>query len=80
LVQCASEAYRDALKTLGAVASMSRKGDCWDSEYMAESFFGLHQDDQHGADAFDVPSFRRKRWQASFPRASATVPPVKASL
>jgi putative transposase len=34
----ASEAYRDALKTLGAVASMSRKGDCWDNA-VAESFF-----------------------------------------
>jgi transposase InsO family protein len=34
----ASEAYRDALKALGAVASMSRKGDCWDNA-VAESFF-----------------------------------------
>jgi putative transposase len=34
----ASEAYRGALKTLGAVASMSRKGDCWDNA-VAESFF-----------------------------------------
>jgi putative transposase len=34
----ASEAYRDALKTFGAVASMSRKGDCWDNA-VAESFF-----------------------------------------
>jgi putative transposase len=29
----ASGDYRDALKAIGAVASMSRKGDCWDSEY-----------------------------------------------
>jgi len=34
----ASEAYRRALKALGAVASMSRKGDCWDNA-VAESFF-----------------------------------------
>ena len=34
----ASEDYRDALKTLGAVPSMSRKGDCWDNA-VAESFF-----------------------------------------
>jgi transposase InsO family protein len=34
----ASEAYRGALKALGAVASMSRKGDCWDNA-VAESFF-----------------------------------------
>jgi putative transposase len=34
----ASDAYRDALKALGAVASMSRKGDCWDNA-VAESFF-----------------------------------------
>src|ERR1019366_8709616 len=34
----ASGEYRDALKALGAVASMSRKGDCWDNA-VAESFF-----------------------------------------
>ncbi len=34
----ASGDYRAALKTLGAVASMSRKGDCWDNA-VAESFF-----------------------------------------
>ena len=34
----ASGDYRDALKALGAVASMSRKGDCWDNA-VAESFF-----------------------------------------
>jgi putative transposase len=34
----ASGNYRDALKALGAVASMSRKGDCWDNA-VAESFF-----------------------------------------
>lgn len=30
----ASGDYGDALAKLGAVKSMSRKGDCWDSEYM----------------------------------------------
>lgn len=37
--QYASDAYRSALKTIGAVASMSRKGDCWDNA-VSESFFG----------------------------------------
>ena len=34
----ASGDYRAALKAFGAVASMSRKGDCWDNA-VAESFF-----------------------------------------
>ena len=34
----ASETYRAALATQGMVASMSRKGDCWDNA-VAESFF-----------------------------------------
>jgi transposase InsO family protein len=34
----ASEAYRTELARLGSVASMSRKGDCWDNA-VAESFF-----------------------------------------
>ena len=34
----ASEDYRAALQTNGMVASMSRKGDCWDNA-VAESFF-----------------------------------------
>jgi putative transposase len=37
--QYASVDYRSALDTIGAVPSMSRKGDCWDNA-MAESFFG----------------------------------------
>lgn len=36
--QYASLTYRDALTTAGAVASMSRTGDCWDNA-VAESFF-----------------------------------------
>jgi putative transposase len=34
----ASGLYREALRALGIVASMSRKGDCWDNA-VAESFF-----------------------------------------
>jgi putative transposase len=34
----ASDDYRDALRLRGIVASMSRKGDCWDNA-VAESFF-----------------------------------------
>lgn len=37
--QYTSGAYREALAELGAVASMSRKGNCWDNA-VAESFFG----------------------------------------
>jgi transposase InsO family protein len=37
--QYASGAYRDSLAEIGAVCSMSRKGDCWDNA-VAESFFG----------------------------------------
>jgi putative transposase len=38
-VQYACDAYRDALKAVGAKRSMSRKGDCWDNAPV-ESFFG----------------------------------------
>jgi putative transposase len=37
--QYASYAYQDLLKEYGIVASMSRKGNCYDNAYM-ESFFG----------------------------------------
>ena len=37
--QYASAAYRKDLESIGAVPSMSRKGDCWDNA-VAESFFG----------------------------------------
>lgn len=37
--QYASEAYRARLKKLGIVASMSRKGNCYDNAF-AETFFG----------------------------------------
>jgi putative transposase len=53
----ASGAYRDALLGCGAVASMSRKGDCWDNA-VAESFFATikgemidHEDFQSRAEA-----------------------------
>lgn len=36
--QYASDSYREILKTHGAQASMSKKGDCWDNA-VAESFF-----------------------------------------
>lgn len=36
--QYASDIYRKTLKTYGAKASMSKKGDCWDNA-VAESFF-----------------------------------------
>lgn len=36
--QYASESYRDALTNLGIIASMSRKGNCYDNS-IAESFF-----------------------------------------
>ena len=37
--QYASRAYRERIAKAGMVASMSRKGDCWDKA-SAESFFG----------------------------------------
>lgn len=37
--QYASGCYRESLQAIGAVPSMSRKGDCWDNA-VAESFFG----------------------------------------
>jgi transposase InsO family protein len=53
----ASADYRDALGKCGAVASMSRKGDCWDNA-VAESFFATikgemidHEDFQTRAEA-----------------------------
>ena len=53
----ASADYRDALRECGAVASMSRKGDCWDNA-VAESFFATikgemidHEDFQTRAEA-----------------------------
>jgi len=46
----ASEVYRTALRRHGLVASMSRKGDCWDNA-VAESFFATLRaelvDDEH---------------------------------
>jgi putative transposase len=53
----ASADYRGALADCGAVASMSRKGDCWDNA-VAESFFATikgemidHEDFQTRAEA-----------------------------
>lgn len=55
-----SDGYLERLESLGAVPSMSRKGDCWDNA-VAESFFstlefecrGLHDFD-HLGDAHDI--------------------------
>jgi transposase InsO family protein len=40
----ASKAYRDALKTLGARQSMSRKGDCWDNAVAESSFASIKRE------------------------------------
>ena len=40
--QYASKRYQDELERHGIIASMSRKGDCWDNA-VAESFFRHHQ-------------------------------------
>lgn len=51
-VQYASEEYRQALAAYGMVASMSRRGNCWDNA-VAESFFAtlewelIEQEDWH---------------------------------
>ncbi len=42
--QYASNDYRDQLDFMGALASMSRKGDCWDNS-VAESFFATLKKD-----------------------------------
>jgi len=44
----ASADYRRALERAGAVASMSRKGDCWDNA-VAESFFATLKTEAFGA-------------------------------
>jgi putative transposase len=45
--QYASRSYRKDLKAVGAIASMSRKGDCWDNA-VAESFFGTLEQELAG--------------------------------
>jgi putative transposase len=45
--QYASASYRKDLDTIGAIASMSRKGDCWDNA-VAESFFGTLEQELAG--------------------------------
>jgi transposase InsO family protein len=49
----ASADYRTALKGLGAVASMSRKGDCWDNA-VAESFFATIKGEMIDERAFET--------------------------
>ena len=61
--QYTSAAYRDALAASGMIASMSRKGDCYDNA-VAESFFAtlefelLMQNDWHTRDAARRAIFR----------------------
>jgi len=50
--QYTSKAYRDRLDELGAVVSMSRKGNCWDNA-VAESFFST----------LKVELLSRKSWE-----------------
>jgi transposase InsO family protein len=45
----ASDDYRRALTRAGAIASMSRKGDCWDNA-VAESFFATLKTEAFGGD------------------------------
>jgi transposase InsO family protein len=49
--QYASEAYRAALATNGLIASMSRRGNCWDNA-PAESFFSTLKTELGGARTF----------------------------
>jgi putative transposase len=62
-VQYACEAYRTLLDAHGLVASMSRKGDCWDNA-VAESFFAtlelelIVKSDWHTRDEARVAIFR----------------------
>lgn len=46
--QYTSQAYRKRLEQVGAVVSMSRKGNCWDNAAM-ESFFGTLKDECVGS-------------------------------
>lgn len=50
--QYASNAYKAALKKFGMVASMSRKGNCWDNA-VAESFFGTLEQELVKGDCWD---------------------------
>lgn len=45
--QYASASYREDLEAIGALTSMSRKGDCWDNA-VAESFFGTLEQELAG--------------------------------
>ena len=51
--QYTSDAYRAALDAIGAVVSMSRKGNCWDNA-VSESFFGTLEQELVGQT--DVPA------------------------
>ncbi len=57
--QYASRVYRERIAKAGMVASMSRKGDCWDNA-VAESFFGtLEQEVVPEVPWRDLPAARK---------------------
>ena len=60
--QYTSRAYRHRLEQMGAVVSMSRKGNCWDNAAM-ESFFGSLKEECVGCQVY--PSQEKAR-QALF--------------
>jgi len=49
----ASDDYRDAITEFGMIASMSRKGDCWDNA-VAESFFATIKGEMIDHDVFET--------------------------
>jgi transposase InsO family protein len=51
--QYASATYRTRLEAAGAIASMSRKGDCWDNA-VAESFFGTLKQELAGQESWST--------------------------
>jgi putative transposase len=55
----ASGDYGDALKAIGAVKSMSRKGDCWDNA-VAESFFATIKGEMIDHDIYQTRAEAKK--------------------
>ena len=49
-VQYAATDYRKALAKMGAICSMSRKGNCWDNAPMESFFASLKKELVHDAD------------------------------
>lgn len=46
-VQYASNAYQACLQDASMVASMSRKGNCWDNSMMEQLFFHILRNQNH---------------------------------